>query len=56
MKYKVGDSVKVKQNVVVDDFENIDFTGWQGRIMECFEEMELEVAWDSITLKQLPES
>ena len=56
MKFKIGDSVKVKQNVVVDDFKKIDFTNWQGRIVECFEETELEVAWDSITLKQLPEA
>ena len=56
MKYKIGDSVKVKPNVVVDDFKKIDFTNWQGRVVECFEETELEVAWDSITLRQLPEA
>ena len=56
MKFKIGDSVKVKQNVVIDDFEKIDFTGWQGRVVECFEETEIEVAWDSITLNHLPEA
>lgn len=56
MTFKIGESVKIKPNIVVNDFEKIDFTAWQGRIIECYEEDEIEVEWDSQTLKNLPEA
>lgn len=56
MTFKIGESVKIKPNIVVNDFEKIDFTAWQGRIIECYEGEEIEVEWDSQTLKNLPEA
>jgi hypothetical protein len=59
MKFKKGDSVKVKKDTVVEGFEDMDFTGWQGWVVAYFEdevddEKELTVDWDSITLQNLP--
>jgi hypothetical protein len=59
MKFKKGDSVKVKKDTVVEGFEDMDFTGWQGWVVAYFEddfadEKELTVEWDSITLGNLP--
>ena len=59
MKFKKGDSVRVKKGTSVDGFEKMDFTGWQGWVVAYFEdgmedEKELTVEWDSITLENLP--
>ncbi len=56
MTFKIGESVKIQPNIVVNDFEKIDFTAWQGRIIEYYEGEEIEVEWDSQTLKNLPEA
>jgi hypothetical protein len=53
---KVGDSVVVKPNTQDPDFE-VNIGGWQGRIAEVDEENNLiGIQWDSITLKQIPET
>src|SRR5215210_1931161 len=54
---KKGDSVKVKQGIVDPDLNQFDMSGWQGRITDIASNNEsnlIEIAWDSITLKQLP--
>src|SRR3982751_6252876 len=55
---KKGDSVKVKQGIVDPDLNKFDMSGWQGRIINISRENGteiIEIEWDSITLKQLPE-
>lgn len=54
---KKGDSVKVKQGILDPDLNQFDMSGWQGRITNITSDNEsdlIEIAWDSITLKQLP--
>src|SRR5215210_2073039 len=54
---KQGDSVKVKQGILDPDLNQFDMSGWQGRITNITSDNEsnlIEIAWDSITLKQLP--
>ena len=57
--FKVGDSVRVKEGVHDPD-SNMDLSGWHGRILEIEEDGSdqplLLVAWDSQTLKQMPQS
>src|SRR4051794_24657596 len=55
---KLSDSVKVKQGIFDPDLNQFDMSGWQGRIIDIDRDNEselIEIAWDSITLKQLPE-
>lgn len=55
---RIGDSVKVKQGILDPDLNKFDMSGWQGRIINIDRDNEsesFEIAWDSITLKQLPE-
>ena len=55
---KKGDSVKVKQGIVDPDLNKFDMSGWQGRIIDITHDNGteiVEIEWDSITLKQLPE-
>jgi hypothetical protein len=57
-KFKKGQSVVVNPNV--KDYVNADYTigGWQGRIIDIHEDKEgvfIEVQWDSITLRNMPE-
>jgi hypothetical protein len=55
---KKGDSIKVKQGIVDPDLNKFDMSGWQGRIINISRENGteiIEIEWDSITLKQLPE-
>ena len=54
---KKGDNVKVKQGILDPDLNQFDMSGWQGRITNITSDNEsdlIEIAWDSITLKQLP--
>ncbi len=54
---KTGDSVKVKQGIFDPDLNQFDMSGWQGRVTDIAPNNEtnlIEIAWDSITLKQLP--
>ena len=50
-KFKVGDSVVVKQGVIDPDF-NTDINGWQGRVVEIDDDT-IFLEWDSVTLKQM---
>ena len=52
VRFKNGDSVKVKKNVMCPDDDSLCMGGWQGRIFEI--EETIGIRWDSITLKQLP--
>jgi hypothetical protein len=55
LEIKIGDSVRVKPGVKDPDYEN-DMSGWQGRIthIDTDEGKFIEIAWDSITLNQMP--
>ena len=59
--FSKGDSVKVNKGVSIPDLEEFDFTDWQGRIINFIESDEvkgeylLEVEWDSITLRNMPQ-
>ena len=55
-KFKVGDPVIVKPNTRDPDL-GTDIGGWQGRISEVEETHNLVcIAWDSLTLKNMPDS
>jgi hypothetical protein len=57
--YQVGDSVVVKPGVNSPDYGG-DISGWQGRITELMTDQEdvptVMIAWDSQTLRKIPES
>ena len=55
MEIKIGDSVRVKPEVKDPDYEN-DICGWQGRVthIDTDEKIIIEIAWDSVTLNQMP--
>lgn len=55
-RFKVGDSVKVKEGVRVPDCEKLDMAGWQGRVTELHEgdPSHIYIQWDSITLESMP--
>ncbi|MCP4686779.1 MAG: hypothetical protein GY859_01945 [Desulfobacterales bacterium] len=54
--FQIGDSIVVKEGARVPDRENLDIQGWQGKIREIDDEEPpvLSIAWDSITLKNMP--
>ena len=52
MRFKIGNSVKVKKDVMCPDDDSLCMEGWQGRIFEI--EETIGIRWDSLTLKQLP--
>ena len=54
MSFKVGDSVKVKEDIMCPDDDSVCIGGWQGRISAIEDDGIVEICWDSITLKQLP--
>jgi len=58
-KIKIGDSVVVKDGLMCPDMESLSIAGWQGRVLEISDEDEegifVEIEWDSITLRALPE-
>jgi len=54
MRFKVGDSVRVKKGVKCPDDDSVSLAGWQGRIFEIEDRDLIGVRWDSITLKQMP--
>ncbi len=60
MKFKKGESIKIKQGICDPDYPNIDISGWQGRIVEFDGEDEdgelYIIAWDSISLKSMDSS
>jgi len=56
MTFNIGDSVKVKEDIMCPDDDSVCMGGWQGRIFEIEEgdDNTIGIRWDSITLKQLP--
>jgi hypothetical protein len=56
---EVGNTVKVKEGVVCPDMENLDISGWQGRISEITKDKDgnllIYIEWDSITLENIPD-
>ncbi len=57
MKYKIGQTVKVKHDVLCPDDSEFNLSGWTGRIIDLDEDEEPTVCieFDSITLKNMPE-
>ena len=57
MKYKIGQTVKVKTGVLCPDDSEFNLSDWTGRIIELDEDEEPTVCidFDSITLKNMPE-
>ena len=57
MKYKIGQTVKVKNGVLCPDDSEFNLSGWTGRIIELVEDEEPTVCieFDSVTLKNMPE-
>ena len=56
MKYKIGQTVKVKKGVLCPDDSEFNLSGWTGRIIELDEDEEPTVCidFDSITLENMP--
>ena len=54
LKFKTGQSVKVKEGTLCPDNEKFDLSGWQGRIFEIDEDL-IGINWDSVTLENMPE-
>jgi len=56
MNLKIGDSVKVKKGVTDADNKKILIENWQGRVTEINDNFKsISIAWDSFTLKQMPD-
>jgi hypothetical protein len=57
MKYKIGQTVKVKNGVLCPDDSEFNLSGWTGRIIDLVEDEEPTICidFDSITLKNMPE-
>jgi hypothetical protein len=56
--FNVGDIVKVKEGVKDPDFEELEMSGWQGKIVEIFETNEgrtVHIIWDNTTMNQMPD-
>lgn len=57
---EIGDSVKVKKGTLCTEITNLCIEGWQGRVSEITEDevdnMLVCIDWDSITLKNMPDS
>ena len=60
---KIGDNVKVKDGVKDPDDEEYSIAGWQGWVVEVYDEdlsednkenLQFMVSWDSVTLKNIP--
>ncbi|MBS1795046.1 MAG: hypothetical protein JSS81_14400 [Acidobacteria bacterium] len=55
MKYKVGDIVRAKEGVRDPDFEDLDISHWQGKIIAPDGDDGYLIEWDNQTLNQMPE-
>jgi len=59
MKLKKGQCVKVKKGILCPDDPEFDLSGWQGRLIDIEKdengETIIDIAWDSITLKEMSE-
>ena len=60
MKFRMGQSVRVKRGILCPDDPDFDLSGWQGRIIDIDEEEVDEptigITWDSITLEEMPKT
>jgi len=61
MKFKIGDSVKVKEGILEPDNEEFEIGGWQGRVTDIdtksnAENVMITIEWDSVTLQQIPDN
>jgi len=59
LRFKIGDSVVVKQGIKEPDLEEFEIGGWQGRVVEIDSKSDNDnilttIEWDSLTLKQIP--
>lgn len=54
MRFKIGDSVRVRKGVLCPDNDAVCLAGWQGRIFEIEDRDLIGIRWDSITLKNMP--
>jgi len=56
---KIGDSVAVKDGIKCPDMESLSIARWQGRVSDILDgeedEVLVEIEWDSITLRSLPD-
>jgi uncharacterized protein YodC (DUF2158 family) len=55
MLFNVGDSVKVKEGIMCPDDDSVCIGGWQGRISDTGDDGIVEIFWDSVTLRQMPD-
>ena len=57
MKFKIGQTVKVRNGVLCPDDSEFNLSGWTGRIIELVEDEEptVFIEFDSVTLKNMPE-
>jgi hypothetical protein len=53
MRLKIGDSVKVKDDVMCPDDDSFNLGGWQGRAIKIVDGT-IGIRWDSVTLGQMP--
>ena len=60
---KIGNNVKVKEGIKDPDDEDYSIAGWQGWVVEVYDEnlaaenaenLQFMVSWDSLTLKNIP--
>ena len=60
---KIGNNVKVKEGIKDPDDEDYSIAGWQGWVVEVYDEdlsednkenLQFMLAWDSVTLKNIP--
>ncbi len=57
-----GDIVRVKTGISIPDLEAFDLSGWQGKVIAFVEseetkgEYNIEVKWDEVTLKNMPQA
>lgn len=55
---KIGDSVRIKPDVLDPDTEAFTLEGWQGRILDIKPQEDgttiIDIEWDSITLREMP--
>ena len=54
MPFNIGDSAKVKKDIMCPDDDSVSIGGWQGRVFETADDDIVGIRWDSITLKQIP--
>ncbi len=52
---EIGQSVRVLDGTTCPDAEQFDIGGWQGRIFEIEDDGLVGIAWDSVTLADMPQ-